>query len=309
MTDAEVEAVRDASELQRLLKAQLALNRNPAAVSGGRSGVLWKGVPPSLDESEDYGVLKKKLKVWQMATGLDDKGQAAALIQGIMDDHKHHKKGLLSLLMGTLSDAVSGPADRGRGHGDKSAKELTCWTCGKPGHRAAKCIETKLFDEMENEEGHYTGECWMTEQEPDNLHELIEIDELEELIDCEEEDGEQDCHVDVNATETRSFRAEAEAAAGLDSCCSRTIMGKGWLSEYKKVAPYYMKKDIKGPEPSYVTFTFGNGGKMHSSGRYLLPVMIHGKLIRLAVELVSSDIPLLLSKSTMQKCGIVLDFS
>ena len=86
-------------------------------------------------------------------------------------------------------------------------------------------------------------------------------------------------------------------------------MGKGWLSEYKKVAPYYMKKDIKGPEPSYVTFTFGNGGKMHSSGRYLLPVMIHGKLIRLAVELVSSDIPLLLSKSTMQKCGIVLDFS
>ena len=37
MTDAEVEAVRDAAELQRLLKAQLALNRNPAAVSGGRS--------------------------------------------------------------------------------------------------------------------------------------------------------------------------------------------------------------------------------------------------------------------------------
>ena len=43
-----------------------------------------------------------------------------------------------------------------------------------------------MFDEMENEEGHYTGECWMTEQEPDNLHELIEIDELEEPIDCEE---------------------------------------------------------------------------------------------------------------------------
>ena len=490
MTDAEVDAVRDAAELQRLLKAQLALNKNPAAGGGGRSGVLWKGEPPSLDESEDYGVWKKKLKVWQMATGLDNKQQAAAVIQGISDDHKYHKKGLLSLLMGTLSDGEidsltmerviqfldgqllgsteektfgayvdfidcvikpgekyenfiirfetlyqklvkrdnditipgkilamqvmraaklpqawlisvranvkwdedevyentkkainrichgeinkpsgsaqvklttdegafeikreggcfiineeklytaaeaemyltggrgrgngkgggrtqrgrGGPADRGGGRGDKSAKELTCWTCGKPGHKAAKCKETKLFDERENEEGHYIGEFWMTEaeQEPDNLDEFIEIDELEELVNCEEEDGEQECHVDVNATETGSFRAEAEAAAGLDSCCSRTIMGKGWLSDYKKEAPYFMKKDIKGPEPSNVTFTFGNGGKMRSNGRYQLPVMIHGKLIRLAVELVSSDIPLLLSKSTMQKCGIVLDFS
>ena len=104
MTDAEVDAVRDAAELQRLLKAQLALNKNPAAGGGGRSGVLWKGEPPSLDESEDYGVWKKKLKVWQMATGLDNKQQAAAVIQGISDDHKYHKKGLLSLLMGTLSD-------------------------------------------------------------------------------------------------------------------------------------------------------------------------------------------------------------
>ena len=95
MTDAEVEALGDAAELQRLLKEQLALNRNAAAGGGGRSGALWKGEPPSLDESEDYGVWKKKLKVWQMATGLDDKQQAAAVIQGIIDDHKYHKKGLL----------------------------------------------------------------------------------------------------------------------------------------------------------------------------------------------------------------------
>ena len=39
--------------------------------------------------------------------GLDDKQQAAAVIQGIIDDHKYHKKGLLSLLMGTLSGSLT----------------------------------------------------------------------------------------------------------------------------------------------------------------------------------------------------------
>ena len=51
----------EAVHLCSFLKEQLALYRNAAAGGGGRKGVLWKGEPPSLDESEDYGVWKKKL--------------------------------------------------------------------------------------------------------------------------------------------------------------------------------------------------------------------------------------------------------
>ena len=69
MTDAEVEALGDAAELQRLLKEQLALAlyRNAAAGGGGRNGVLWKGEPPSLDESEDYGVCRPRTRPWYPA--------------------------------------------------------------------------------------------------------------------------------------------------------------------------------------------------------------------------------------------------
>ena len=124
------------------------------------------------------------------------------------------------------------------------------------------------------------------------------------------DDGEEEeCHVDINATEIKTFTAEAEGAAGMDSCCSRTLMGQKWFDSYKELAPKWMKDGITGPEKSDVSFTFGNGGKMFSSGRYALPVQIHGHKIKLSVELVKSDIPLLLSKSSMQKCGVVLDFS
>ena len=164
----------------------------------------------------------------------------------------------------------------------------------------ANC-ETKTESEIER---NFVGEYWGTETEE-------ELEVLDEYVLEDTDNKEDECHIDfdINATETKTFTAEAEGAAGMDSCCSRTLMGKKWFNSYKELAPRMMLKGIKGPEESNVSFTFGNGGKMFSSGRYTLPVLIHGQKITLSVELVNSDIPLLLSKSTMQKCGVVLDFA
>ena len=109
--------------------------------------------------------------------------------------------------------------------------------------------------------------------------------DLAELI-ISDDGEEEECHVDINATEIKTFTAEAEGAAGMDSCCSRTLMGQKWFESYKELAPKWMKDGITGPEKSNVSFTFGNGGKMFSSGRYALPVQIHGHRIKLSVELV-----------------------
>ena len=109
--------------------------------------------------------------------------------------------------------------------------------------------------------------------EPENLDEYVLEEESEESeadsgdMDLAEliisDDGEEEeCHVDINATEIKTFTAEAEGAAGMDSCCSRTLMGQKWFDSYKELAPKWMKDGITGPEKSDVSFTFGNGGKM-----------------------------------------------
>ena len=85
--------------------------------------------------------------------------------------------------------------------------------------------------------------------------------DLAELI-ISDDGEEEECHVDINATEIKTFTAEAEGAAGMDSCCSRTLMGQKWFDSYKELAPKWMKDGITGPEKSDVSFTFGNGGKM-----------------------------------------------
>ena len=216
---------------------------------------------------------------------------------------------------------LRGKGGRGGARGGRGNKagpgDRKCWNCGKPGHRARDC---KSPEKEEKDECDYVGEYWCLEgdeYEPDNLDEYV-LDEDEDSAEppqlvasdiSDDEDDQEECHVDINATEIKTFTAEAEGAAGMDSCCSRTLMGKKWFENYKRLAPEKMLADVKGPEPSNVSFTFGNGGKMFSSGRYSLPVQIHGQMIKLSVELVKSDIPLLLSKSTMQKCGVVLDFA
>ena len=478
LTEQQAQQINDPAELRRLLLDAQA--RAAGAAGGGRNKVLLKQDPPSLDECEDYTVWKNKLYVWQAGTALDDQQQAATIIQGVMDDHKHHKKNLSTLMMRTLSrdelrnpttervlkfldDHLLGSAEervyeayqdfincqikpaekyedfvirfdmiyqtlvkrdadvkipdklkalqirtaakltpsmlmsvranvtwdedniyentkkainrichgesnkvgsnahvklttdegafdiqreggcflingkemisteeaqvfygeggrgrggrgrgergrggRGAGRGGDKAQEKKCWNCGKPGHRAANCRKKK--EDTEEEECDVLGaELWCTEDDVDYENQDEIWDNLEN--DSHDETDEEICHLDVYMMKTKNFTVEAEGSAGLDSCCSRTLMGENWFKTYKELIPEKMLKLVAGPKESNVAFTVGNGGKMKSLGNYVIPVQINGTQVMLSVELVKSDIPLLLSKSTMEKCGIILNFA
>ena len=65
--------------------------------------------PPNLDDCESYQVFRKKLKIWQQATGLTDRQQAVQVISTMRDDHKL-KKNLSKNLFKTLTeDEVDNP--------------------------------------------------------------------------------------------------------------------------------------------------------------------------------------------------------
>ena len=259
--------------------------------------VLVKQEPPDMNEFEEY--LLKNLRQEEL------KNPTTERVFKFLDEQLQGPSE--EKLLGV--EAVQVVVEEGEGHDQgrggcrgegKAVRDRKSSNCGNLRHRMANC-ETKTESEIER---NFVGEYWGTETEE-------ELEILDEYVLEDTDNKEDECHIDfdINATETKTFTAEAEGAAGMDSCCSRTLMGKKWFNSYKELAPRMMLKGIKGPEESNVSFTFGNGGKMFSSGRYTLPVLIHGQKITLSVELVNSDIPLLLSKSTMQKCGVVLDFA
>ena len=116
------------------------------------------------------------------------------------------------------------------------------------------------------------------------------------------------CLLDNDSLTQKTFTAEARNAAGLDSCCSRTIMGTIWFEQYKLDLPPEYRDQIKGPFPTNVNFLFGGGEQKDSLGKYLLPLELHGCSCKMMVELVDSNIPLLISKPSMVRAGIKLDF-
>ena len=134
---------------------------------------------------------------------------------------------------------------------------------------------------------------------PEENHTFIDL--------TENDDDEEDCYINIGPKKVKSFRAEARGAAGLDTCCSRTVCGESWLQDFVKLLPRDMKKEMKGPIRSTLSFKFGDDKHLSSLGKYKLPVEINGVRVKLLVEVVSSDIPLLLSKTTMSRAGTVID--
>ncbi len=135
---------------------------------------------------------------------------------------------------------------------------------------------------------------------------------LQELSDPETDKTEtENVHCTVlcsdNKEEMSNFTAEALNMAALDTCCTSSVAGEKWLRIYLKSLPENMKPRVKGPTNSTKQFIFGNQGKLKSTAKYTIPVKIGGCDNEITLDIIQSDIPLLLSKSEMKRLGISLN--
>ena len=97
--------------------------------------------------------------------------------------------------------------------------------------------------------------------------------------------------------------------AVLDSACSTTVCGEAWMKDYIESLCKEDKEKVYIQE-SMKDFKFGAGGIMRSSGLYKIPVDIGGYKGSINTEVVSSNIPLLLSLDAMKKANTTnLDFT
>ena len=109
-----------------------------------------------------------------------------------------------------------------------------------------------------------------------------------------------------NKDEIARLGVDARKCAVLDSACSSTVCGKLWLDGYLKALDKEDQHKVYQTE-GVKNFKFGGGTRLKSEGECSIPAVIAGKQVTIKTDVVSSDTPLLLSRTTMKNAGVKMD--
>ena len=100
---------------------------------------------------------------------------------------------------------------------------------------------------------------------------------------------------------------ESRGAAVLDTGCVTTVTGQAWLDNYISGLSEYERGSLS-ESSSSASFTFGDGRSFPSIKKLLLPCWIGNQRASITTDVVSCNIPLLMSGSSMKKANMVWDF-
>ncbi|KAG1685087.1 Acidic leucine-rich nuclear phosphoprotein 32 family member A [Nymphon striatum] len=99
---------------------------------------------------------------------------------------------------------------------------------------------------------------------------------------------------------------ESANSAVLDSACTSTVAGETLMKCYlDSLDPSIREKIVE--TPSDTLFKFGGGTVLQSTKKVTIPCAIAGVECEILADVVTSDIPLLLSKDSMKKAKMKLD--
>lgn len=92
----------------------------------------------------------------------------------------------------------------------------------------------------------------------------------------------------------------------LDTGCVRTVAGIEWFKHFLKTLSKKTISRIR-KYPSAASFRFGGNDIRYSLGFYAIPCSISGKNIILQMDVITSKVPCLVSKTAIKKAGGVID--
>ena len=147
---------------------------------------------------------------------------------------------------------------------------------------------------------HFVGECPHSHEQKNGVYVTEEVT------------GAPDIEVDrfilytAGSEELSRFTAEAINSAALDTACTTTVAGENWIQIYLESLPAYARKQVQGPFPGEKCFKGVGQEVLVSLARYIIPAEMGEHPVMIEVEVVKSDIPLLLSKEAMKKAKMVL---
>ena len=99
---------------------------------------------------------------------------------------------------------------------------------------------------------------------------------------------------------------ETFGAMILDLGCSKTVCGRVWFESYLDTLDDDDLQKVK-YEASTSVFKFGDGKRKPSLKRVLIPCVLADKNVVISTDIVECNIPLLLSKESMKRAGMVVN--
>ena len=128
---------------------------------------------------------------------------------------------------------------------------------------------------------------------------------------CNEEPEVEECHLALftkSATPSayEIFTVESFGAAILDTACSKTVCGQKWFENYMSNLSQDDKNKVSSTSSSKL-FKFGDGETVRSMKLVNIPCKIGNVNCTIDTEVVPTDIPMLLSKSSLQRAGTILN--
>ena len=123
-------------------------------------------------------------------------------------------------------------------------------------------------------------------------------------------DSPQEIHIVLmnSAPELSSLVLESLGMGLLDSACTRTVAGQAWFDAYCESLSVLDKALIQSSKVN-TKFRFGDGKEIASLLEVVFPVVIGVKRTMIRANIVDSEIPLLLSKASMKKAKLILNFN
>ena len=103
------------------------------------------------------------------------------------------------------------------------------------------------------------------------------------------------------------FLGETLGMAIVDSGCSKTVCGQAWLQSYFETLSVHDRQLVE-KNRSDNRFRFGDGRTYSSLKCVTFPFYIQGDRHFLTSDVVSCDVPLLLSRESLERANAVIDF-
>ena len=105
----------------------------------------------------------------------------------------------------------------------------------------------------------------------------------------------------------KTLVSESWNSAVLDSAATHTVAGEVWYNCYITSLNENEKQRIKHHTPGN-TYRFGDGKLFPALQNVDIPISLGSRNLMLNTDIVASDIPLLLSRKSMKKANMTLDF-
>ena len=184
-------------------------------------------------------------------------------------------------------------------------KRMQCIACKSTFHLIAECPHAKKRDDSRRTYKHKDKSgTYLVEVKEDEDESLLNVYDSSDSSD-QEYVGDQVLY--SSPEQMGKFVQECLGSGSLDTGCTASVAGEAWFKDFKDQMSKRMREKLEGPLASGRTFQFGNQGVLRSGAMYKLPIKLGGEEHVIEVDIIDSDIPLLISRREMKRLDLSID--